>query len=31
MQQLPACDLLIIDEVDETVLDYPYQFKANSN
>ena len=31
MQQLPDADILIVDEIDETVLDYPYEFLPNSN
>ena len=31
MQKLPPCDILIIDEIDETVLHYPYEFQNNSN
>jgi hypothetical protein len=30
LQQLPPADLLIVDEVDETVLELPYEFLPNS-
>lgn len=30
MQTLPKCDLLIVDEIDETVLYSPYAFAAGS-
>lgn len=28
MKQMPVCDLLIVDEIDETVLEYPYAFAS---
>ena len=31
MLELPKCDLLIIDEIDEIVLQYPYLFQSQSN
>jgi hypothetical protein len=27
---LPNADLMIVDEIDETVLDYPYEFQDGS-
>jgi hypothetical protein len=30
MQQLTKADILIIDEIDETILDEPYAFQSNS-
>ena len=31
MEQMPACDLLIIDEIDDTILNYPYAFTDGLN
>lgn len=31
MEKMPDADLLIVDEFDETLLDYPYAFKPDDN